>query len=134
MDHAGSTPSPRLVSRRPDSDPAALDRRPACRFGGGRACVGQTPADENPLGLPAPRDPKRPGAVLLHGGGNDGLADEIRQEFVRLAGGRDARILLMPSDMCQRGKDADGNPLPGDETLGNKKGTSLIIAKRARWR
>ncbi|HEY5314884.1 MAG TPA: hypothetical protein VIK18_20285 [Pirellulales bacterium] len=58
------------------------------------------PVDDNPFGLPAPRDRARPGTVMLHGGGN-GLRDEIRQEFVRLAGGHDARIVLMPSDMCQ---------------------------------
>lgn len=53
---------------------------------------------------------------MLHGGGY-GLADDIRREFVRLAGGKQARILLMPSDMCQRGQDADGQRLPGGETI-----------------
>ena len=64
-------------------------------------------AKDSPFGLPAAQDENRPGSVMLHGGGQ-GLDDEIRQEFVRLAGGKDARILLMPSDMCQRGKNEDG--------------------------
>jgi len=73
-------------------------------------------AEDNPFGLPAPRDAKRPGVVVLHGGGY-GLGEEVRAEFVRLAGGVDARILLMPSDMAQRGKDSDGNPVAGGETI-----------------
>lgn len=73
-------------------------------------------ADDNPFGLPVPQDAKRPGAVMLHGGGRQGLADEVRQEFVRLAGDREARIVLVPSDMCQLGKDQEGRPLPGGET------------------
>lgn len=73
-------------------------------------------AEDNPFGLPAPHDKQRPGAIMLHGGGY-GLADDIRREFVRLAGGKQARILLMPSDMCQRGRDSDGQPLCGGETI-----------------
>lgn len=73
-------------------------------------------AADSPFGLPAPYDPQRPGSVMLHGGGPNGLDDEIRQEFVRLAGSKEARILLMPSDMCQRGKDENGRPVKGGET------------------
>lgn len=62
-------------------------------------------ADENPFGLPAPKDDNHPGAVMLHGGGN-GLAsnasdqDIVRREFIRLARrryGDRAKILLLPS-------------------------------------
>src|SRR5437868_8342841 len=89
-------------------------------------------ADENPFGLPAPQDSKRPGAVMLHGGGK-GLADEVRQEFVRLAGGRDARIVLMPSDMCQLGRDEDGQPLPGGETSAAYERRLAATRHYGRW-
>jgi cyanophycinase len=72
-------------------------------------------ADENPFGLPAPVDKNRPGSVMLHGGGRR-FSGEVRQEFVRLAGGKDARIVLMPSDSYQLGKDEDGQRLEGGET------------------
>lgn len=71
-------------------------------------------ADENPFGLPAAYDPTRLGSVMLHGGGQR-LRSEVRHEFVRLAGGREARILLMPSEMCQMGKDEDGERLDKEE-------------------
>ncbi|MBL8825830.1 MAG: hypothetical protein JNM18_02515, partial [Planctomycetaceae bacterium] len=64
-------------------------------------------AEANPFGLPEPIDSSRPGVVMLHGGGH-GLAAEAREEFIRLAGGTNARILLMPSDQVQRGVDAKG--------------------------
>lgn len=57
-------------------------------------------ADEGPFGIPTPRSADRPGTVLFHGGGN-GLSDDVREEFVRLAGGKTARIVLMPSDESQ---------------------------------
>lgn len=53
---------------------------------------------------------------MLHGGGR-GLNDDVRREFVRLAGGKAARIVLIPSDMAQRGKDDDGRPRAGGETI-----------------
>src|SRR5262245_27973322 len=68
--------------------------------------LGQAPrarGDENPFGLPAPHDKSRPGSVMMHEGGKS-FYDEIRLEFVRLAGGNDARILLMPSDSYSFGK------------------------------
>jgi cyanophycinase len=71
-------------------------------------------AADNPFGMPTPEANARPGCVMLHGGGK-GLADEVREEFVRLAGGKDARIVLLPSDMMQRGKDAYGEPVAGGE-------------------
>ncbi len=49
-------------------------------------------ADDGPFGLPAPHDKNLVGSVMLHGGGH-GLREEIREEFARLAGGKDARIL-----------------------------------------
>lgn len=67
-----------------------------------------------PFELPTSRDPARPGAVMLHGGGL-GLRDEIRSEFVRLAGGARARIVLMPSDEMQRGRDDEGKPVAAED-------------------
>ncbi len=52
-------------------------------------------ADDNLLGLPTPRDPRKPGAVVLHGGGR--LTDDVFDRFVALAGSKDARIVLVPS-------------------------------------
>jgi cyanophycinase len=69
---------------------------------------------------------------MLHGGG-DGLADEVRQEFVRLAGGHDARIVLMPSDMCQQGKDEDGRPLLGGETIAAYERRMASPRQYGRW-
>src|SRR5439155_6524634 len=50
---------------------------------------------ENVVGLPAPREASRPGAVMLHGGGR--ITDDAFARFVELAGGRQARIVLVPS-------------------------------------
>jgi cyanophycinase len=66
------------------------------RFCGSKAC-----AEDNPFGFPEPADPQRLGAVMLHGGGG-GLQEYVRQEFLRLAGGRAARVVLLPSDEEQR--------------------------------
>jgi cyanophycinase len=52
-------------------------------------------AEESILGLPAPRDPGRPGAVMLHGGGE--FTDDAFARFIELAGGRQARVVLVPS-------------------------------------
>jgi cyanophycinase len=52
-------------------------------------------ADDNILGLPAPRDPSRPGAVMLHGG--ERITDDAFARFVERAGGKQARIVLVPS-------------------------------------
>ncbi len=52
-------------------------------------------AGENLLGLPASRDPKSPGAVVLHGGGR--ITEDVFNRFVELAGGRQAHIVLVPS-------------------------------------
>lgn len=51
-------------------------------------------AEGDLLGLPVPRDASRPGAVVLHGGGT--VSDEVFERFVKLAGGKDARIILVP--------------------------------------
>lgn len=50
---------------------------------------------ENPFGIPAPVDEDRPGTIILHGGGR--ISDEVFERFIELAGGRDARIVLIPS-------------------------------------
>lgn len=57
------------------------------------ACV--VCAEDNPLGLPTPRDPQRPGAVMLHGGGY--ITDEVFNRFIELAGGPNASIVFVPS-------------------------------------
>ncbi len=58
-------------------------------------------AQESPFGLPASIHPDKPGSVMLHGGGW-GVRQYVRQEFLRLAGGKDARVVLLPSDDEQR--------------------------------
>lgn len=52
-------------------------------------------ADDNPLGLPAPIDKAKPGSILLHGGGS--ISDDVFERFIAMAGGKDARIVLVPS-------------------------------------
>lgn len=78
------------------------------------ALVASAAHADQPFELPAPSDPARPGAVMLHGGGL-GLRDEIRSEFVRLAGGARARVVLMPSDEMQRGRDDEGKPAAAED-------------------
>jgi cyanophycinase len=52
-------------------------------------------AGDSILGLPAPQDPKHPGAVVLHGGGR--ITEDAFARFIELAGGKRARIVLVPS-------------------------------------
>ena len=59
-------------------------------FGGGSAR-----AEDSILGLPVPHDATRPGAVMLHGGGR--VTDDAFARFLELAGGKQARIVLVPS-------------------------------------
>lgn len=89
-------------------------------------------ADENPFGLPAPYDQSRPGSVMLHGGGQS-LQSEVRHEFVRLAGGRDARILLIPSEMCQFGKDEKGESRDKSESAAEYERRLADPATYGRW-
>jgi cyanophycinase len=60
----------------------------------GGAC-GRGRAADTVLGLPNPRDASRPGSVLLHGGG--AITDDAFDRFIELAGGKQARIVLVPS-------------------------------------
>ncbi|HKB37670.1 MAG TPA: cyanophycinase [Gemmataceae bacterium] len=60
----------------------------------GEMC-GSGRAADNVLGLPVPRDMARPGAVMLHGGGR--FTDDASARFIELAGGKQARIVLVPS-------------------------------------
>lgn len=46
------------------------------------------------LGMPTPRDPQQPGAVVLHGGG--AITADVFNRFVELAGGKNARIVFVP--------------------------------------
>jgi len=66
------------------------------RFSASSVC-----AQDNPFGFPEPASRQRPGSVMLHGGGG-GVQEYVRQEFLRLAGGKNARVLLLPSDEEQR--------------------------------
>lgn len=59
--------------------------------------------DKNPLNLPMPLDPARPGAVMLHGGQWGELGEPIFQKFVELAGGKNAKIVLIPSGYFVQG-------------------------------
>lgn len=59
-------------------------------------------AGGNPLNLPVPRNDSKPGTVVLHGGGP--LSDEIFEKFIDLAGGKEARIVLIPSGTYVRGR------------------------------
>jgi len=56
---------------------------------------GRVRAADNVLGLPPPRDVGRPGAVMLHGGGR--FTDDAFARFVELAGGKQARLVVVPS-------------------------------------
>jgi cyanophycinase len=82
-------------------------------FGGlaGKAVATSLPAknpklgarpDEPILGLVPPRDANRPGKVMLHGGGY--VTDAAFARFIQLAGGRQARIVLVPSAGYGRGR------------------------------
>lgn len=85
-------------------------------------------AGENPFGMPEPRDPAQPGSIVLHGGGY-GLSEDICLEFVRLAGGPHARILLIPSEMYQFGQDVNGNPI--QETAAEFE--HRVLGEYTRW-
>jgi len=61
----------------------------ALAFTGGRSHA------DNPFGTPEPFDADRPGTIVLHGGGR--ITNEVFDRFVELAGGRKARIVLVPS-------------------------------------
>ena len=52
-------------------------------------------AEDSLLGLPQPRNSNRPGSVVLHGGGL--ITNDVFDKFVELAGGKEARIVLVPS-------------------------------------
>lgn len=69
--------------------------------GTGRFCKSNARAECNPFGLPAPTSAQKPGCVMLHGGGC-GVQQYVRREFLRLAGGKAARVVLLPSDEEQR--------------------------------
>ncbi len=69
---------------------------------------------------------------MLHGGGQ-GLQSEVRHEFVRLAGGRDARLLLLPSEMCQFGKDENGESRDKSESADEYESRLSHFATYGRW-
>lgn len=71
-------------------------------MGTGRFCGTSACAEDNPFGFPEPTRSQRLGSVMLHGGGG-GVREYVRQEFLRLAGGRAACVVLLPSDEEQRG-------------------------------
>lgn len=59
------------------------------------ALAGTGRAEDSLIGLPKPDDEKRPGAVVLHGGGR--ITDDVFERFIELAGGRNASIVFVPS-------------------------------------
>lgn len=65
----------------------------AC-FGWLLAAPDWSQGQESLLGMPAPRDPASPGAIVLHGGGT--VTDDAFERFVELAGGKNARIVFVP--------------------------------------
>jgi cyanophycinase len=71
------------------------------QYFGETACAGNSP-----FGLPEATSSHKPGAVMLHGGGR-GVKEYVRQEFLRLAGGNAARVVLLPSDEEQRAAGED---------------------------
>ena len=70
-------------------------------LGTGGLCKSNACAEDNPFGLPTPTSAQKPGCVMLHGGGR-GVQQYVRREFLRLAGGKAARVVLLPSDEEQR--------------------------------
>jgi cyanophycinase len=98
----------------------------------GSSASAQSDDVENPFGLPSAVHASKPGAVMLHGGGK-GLADDVRQEFVRLAGGKHAHIVLLPSEMCQIGKDENGEPLTPTESAAEYEKRLAAPRQYGRW-
>lgn len=74
-----------------------LSRRPVCTVISFvvLAFVHDIAHADNPFGAPEPLDTDRPGTILLHGGGR--ITNEVFDRFIELAGGRRARIVLVPS-------------------------------------
>lgn len=64
-----------------------------------------TSADDNLLGLPESLDADKPGAVMLHGGGQ--ITDDAFEEFIERAGGSEARLVFVPSAGYSVGSYAD---------------------------
>jgi cyanophycinase len=54
----------------------------------------QSTGRDSALGLPLPKDPQRPGAVVLHGGGR--ITTDVFDYFVARAGGTKAKIVFVP--------------------------------------
>jgi cyanophycinase len=59
------------------------------------ASIAPAVAQDNVIGLPKPRDVRRPGAVMLVGGG--GITNDVWDRFLELAGGPKAKIVIIPS-------------------------------------
>ncbi len=58
-------------------------------------------AQENILGIPESHDPRRLGAIVLHGGGP--ISNDVFRRFVELAGGPHAKIVFVPCAGFRRG-------------------------------
>jgi len=52
-------------------------------------------AADNVLMLPAAKSPKNPPSIVLHGGGV--ITEDVFEKFIELAGGKDAKIVFVPS-------------------------------------
>lgn len=95
---------------------------------GGGLC--ELRAEDNVLGLPAARDPARPGSVMLHGGGR--FTSEAFDRFIELAGGSEARIVLVPSAGYCRSEYSNQEQFAA--ALNNRFGSWLKLASNGRVR
>ncbi|MCE3015307.1 MAG: cyanophycinase [Pirellula sp.] len=57
--------------------------------------VNQVVAADNVLMLPEAKSPKNPPSIVLHGGGV--ITEDVFEKFIELAGGKDAKIVFVPS-------------------------------------
>lgn len=85
---------------------ALMSRTPAATPPANNPPAAPAAPEDNVLGLPKPRDARRLGAVVLHGGGR--ITDDAFNRFIALAGGPRARLVLVPS-AGYRPRDYDNN-------------------------
>jgi len=114
---------------------------PACCFAEARSGNakdrGEITVFNNPLGMPEPDLGKSPGTLVLHGGGEIGDAGEegsIFHEFIKRAGGNNARIVLIPSGSFVQGWETpNGSRLVrgGKET--DDQFRARLAEKYAKW-
>ena len=87
----------------------------------------QATADSPPAGT---QKPAPPGALVICGGG--GLPESVRREFIRLAGGPEARIVVIPTASGDADGPADG--LAGFLEPWTKRGVASAVLLHTRSR